>query len=304
MLKKVILSGASGFIGQALLSALIKSGVEVYGLCAHPDKLGEPDAVADSHIIKAEFSDYKMLPQIITDNGFDVFIHLAWQGYGAAKNDPAVQFSNVPFACDAVQAAISCKCKRFVFISSIHEFQKSRDANGIAGLCSVYGTAKQAARNACQITAHNGGIEFIGIWLDHVFGPGVASPRASNKLIKTMLTEGRVPLTEGKNLCNWIYISDCVSGIMSASERGKPGVTYYLGGGRIRPFADLIQEVRDIVAPKAVLEFGKYPEYSFIDYCEIDTDALHRHTGYGPVCEFRASVIKTAEWIQREMLDP
>jgi len=126
-MKKIIVSGASGFIGQALIHALIEQGVEAYGLCSHPEKWVAPVPGGNLHIMRAEFTDYKKLPQIINGQGFDAFVHLAWQGYGTAKNDYAVQFANVAYACDAVEAAVSCRCKRFLFVSSIHEFLKGKN---------------------------------------------------------------------------------------------------------------------------------------------------------------------------------
>jgi len=110
-------------------------------------------------------------------------------------------------------------------------------------------------------------------------------------------------LTDGKNLCDWIYIDDCVRGILSALKHGRPGATYYLGGESIRTFAELMKEVRDLVAPQARLEFGMYPDTAFVDYSGVDVKALGKDTGYMPACDFRTSVLKTAEWVRRQGLD-
>ena len=95
-MKKVIISGASGFIGQALAEALLADGVEVYGLCATPEKLGELKKNPHFHLIQIEFQEYEQLAQKVSERDFDVFFHFAWQGYGKATNDYRVQISNIP----------------------------------------------------------------------------------------------------------------------------------------------------------------------------------------------------------------
>lgn len=77
-MKKVIISGASGFIGQALAEALLADGVEVYGLCATPEKLGELKKNPHFHLIQIEFQEYEQLAQKVSERDFDVFFHFAW----------------------------------------------------------------------------------------------------------------------------------------------------------------------------------------------------------------------------------
>lgn len=297
-MKRVIISGAAGFIGQALGKALLANGVEVYGLCAHPEKLGEIRRNPNFHLVQAEFQEYEHLAQKVPEHGFDAFFHLAWQGYGKSTNDYRIQLPNVKFTCDAAYAAVELKCKRFVFADSSHEYLKSPGTNGAVRECSIYGTAKKAARQISQVILHNGGVEFVGVLFTNVFGVGDRSGRSTNVMLHKLMDGQNLDLIEGDNLYDWTYIDDCIGGVIAAAQSGRSDSVYYVGSRQLRPFNEIITEVRDIVSPASELHFGAYQDNSFIDYREIDTYALYRDTGYLPSSIFKESIEKTEEWLK------
>lgn len=298
-MKRVIITGVSGFIGQALASCLLGRGTEVWGVCAHPEKLGDLRRHPQLHLLHLDFQDYSILGQRIGQHGFDDFFHFAWQGYGTASDDCSVQTANITYAYEAACAAAACGCEKFIFADSSHEYLKSIDAQGNTGFCSVYGAAKRSARQMCQIAAHAGGMAFTGVLFANVFGVGDRSSRSTNTLLKRLLAGQHLDLTEGAELHDWTYIDDCIGGIIAAAEHGRAGQVYYVGSRQLRPFREIITEVRDILAPQAELRFGAYQERSFVDFSGIDLYALYRDTGYLPTAVFKESILKTADWIKQ-----
>jgi len=298
-MKKVIISGAAGFIGQALAKTLLADGVEVYGLCATPEKLGELRSNPNFHLIQVEFQAYEQLAQKVTERDFDVFFHLAWQGYGKATNDYRVQLPNIKYACDAAYAAIELRCKRYVFADSSHEYLKSPDTSGIVRECSIYGTAKKAARQMSQVILHNGGVEFVGVLFTNIFGVGDHSNRSTNVMLRKLMSGQDLDLIKGENLYDWTYIDDCIGGVIAAAQLCKSHTIYYVGSRQLRPFYEIITEMRDAIRPAAKLNFGTYQDNTFIDYRDIDTYALYSDTGYLPSAIFKESIEKTADWLKK-----
>lgn len=298
-MKKVIISGASGFIGQALAEALLADGVEVYGLCATPEKLGELKKNPHFHLIQIEFQEYEQLAQKVSERDFDVFFHFAWQGYGKATNDYRVQISNIKYTCDAAYGAIELRCKRFVFADSSHEYLKCPNTNGVVKECSVYGSAKKSARQISQVILHRNGVEFVGVLFTNIFGVGDRSGRSTNTMLKQLMRGQDLDLIKGDHLYDWTYIDDCVGGIIAAAKRGRNYKVYYVGSRQLRLFREIITEVRDVVCPKSKLNFGMYQDNSWIDYQDIDTYALYNDTGYLPSAIFEDSIKKTVDWLRR-----
>lgn len=82
-MKKVIVTGASGFIGKALVKRLLKDNVEVWAIVRDRKKLDNIEITPKLKIIESELKEYKNLEGKINEKNFDIFIHLAWDGvYG------------------------------------------------------------------------------------------------------------------------------------------------------------------------------------------------------------------------------
>lgn len=300
-MKKVVVSGASGFIGGALVKELLARGYEVYALARYKEHLNDLLTQYNSlYIFEVSFENYPQVAEIIAEKHFEAFVHMAWAGYGKATNDYYVQMQNVVHTCEAVTVAAELQCKKFVFADSSHEYLTSLNENGDAGACSIYGTAKLCARKMAQTLCHNHNITFNGVIFTNVFGPGDKSQRSTNTLIRKLLKGESLDLIPGDRLYDWTYIDDCVGGVLAVMERGFPQKLYYVGSYVLRPFEDIMKDVRDVIAPNADLNFGKYSDLTFIDYRRINTYGVYQDTGYLPNSDFKAGVIRTAEWIGKQ----
>lgn len=298
-MKKVIITGAGGFIGGALTELLLNKGITVYGVDISEKSL-ERHAGKDNFIpVIADFTKYERLHEMIQDD-IDVFYHFAWQGYGKDTQNFDVQIENVIATERACESAVKIKCKKFVFACSSYEYQKN-EIDVKNGYCSIYGAAKTASKAFARATAHRAGTEFCGVIFTNVFGVGDRSNRSSNSIIKQLLQGDNLKSTKGEALYDWSYIDDVVGGLYAVGEKGIDGKEYYVGSNRLRPFKDIISEVRDILAPNAKIEFGAFDDNAYVDYTSIDIYELYRDTGFYPNCDFRESIIKTALWVKENL---
>ena len=295
-MKRAIITGANGFIGNAVTKKLLDSGAEVWAIVRDGARLAEIDSER-LHVITASFEDYPRLPSLISERGFDGFFHFAWAGYGSQTNDIVVQTSNILQSVQAASAAAELKAARFIFADSSHEYLTARNECGENEFCSVYGAAKYGAQRMCKVICRNGGISFVGVLFTNIFGVGDRSSRSTNTFLRRLLIGQDLDLIKGDRLYDWTYIDDCVNGILAAAESGKSGKIYYVGSEKLKPFSDIIQEVRDILSPKSKLNFGVYQDNSYIDYRYIDIYELYRDTGYLPAFDFKEAVVRTANWL-------
>ena len=299
-MKKVIITGAGGFIGGALTKHLLDKGVRVYGVDVSEQMLLRFMEEEGFTPVIAEFSAYSKLTELIGEDNFDAFYHFAWKGYGKDTQSFYIQNENVAGVYEACVAAANLKCKKFVLACSSYEYQKS-NINGKIGNCSIYGAAKTAAKSYAKVVAHNAGMEFCGVIFTNVFGVGDKSNRSTNSIIKQLLRGEDLRSTDGKALYDWSYIDDVVGGLSAVGEKGIDGKEYYVGSSKLRPFGEIITDVRNILSPKSKIEFGAYRDTSYVDYTEMDIYELYRDTEYYPKCVFEESVQKTAQWLKTQM---
>ena len=295
-MKTAIVSGAGGFIGGALTELLLGKGITVYGVDISEKLLERHLGKPNFYPVVADFTKYAQLHEAVIDD-IDIFYHLAWQGYGKDTQNFDVQVENVIGTERACEAAAKINCKKFVLACSSYEYQKNK-IEGKTGYCSVYGAAKTASKAFARTTAHRAGMEFCGVIFTNVFGVGDRSNRSSNAIIRQLLRGEDLKSTKGDALYDWSYIDDVTGGLYAVGEKGIDGKEYYVGSNSLRPFRDIITEVRDILAPEAKIDFGAYEDSAYVDYTGIDIYELFRDTGFYPSCDFRESVLKTAEWIK------
>ena len=292
---RAIVTGATGFIGRALTEKLLEQGTEVWAVVRDGRKLDDIKS-KNLYIVEADFAQYPYLVERIDVRGFDVCFHLAWEGYGAATNDSRVQVRNVHYACEAAKAATLLETKRFVFADSSHEYLMSDAVNGQTDRCSIYGTAKYCASQMCRTIAHNAGIDFVGVLFVNIFGVGDRSNRSTNTILRRLLRNEDLDLATRERLYNWTYIDDCIGGVIAAAKEGKSGKVYYVGTPP-RPFGAIIEAVCEALNKKVQLHFGAFPDNTWIDFEDMDTDALYRDTGFECTSDFAGSICRTAAWL-------
>lgn len=302
-----IVTGASGFIGSALVGYLLKRNYKVYALVREEKKFPKhmvTENLDNLNIIESDYHGYSKLQEQIHEDSIDFFFHMAWEFRAQNLYDYNVQINNIWGACEAVKAASTLNVRRFVFMNSFFAYKKDFyiDTSKRENLdyCSIYGESKKDAKELTKIIAHNEGVEHVSILLSNIFGVGDNSNRAINTMIRKMLNGEDVPVIEGKYLYDYIYIDDAVEGILAVAERGIKDEEYYLGNNALRSFKDFILDMRTAVNPNANLVFGAFPDTSFIDFTQIDLYKIYRDTGFVPKVNIIDCFKKTAEWLEKK----
>lgn len=300
-MKKIAITGASGFIGKHLLRHYLEEGACVCAIVPDPENLEEFKAYPNLEIVKAGFEDFDKISQMASIRDIDIFYYLSWAGYGKATNDYSAQIENILPICHAVNEASKMGCRRFLFTTSFSEYMISEDevlTHDTGAHCNVYGAAKHAARVMAHATAAQKGVPFLCVAFANTFGVGDCSRRSTNLFVHRLLNNQPLDLTEGIHLYDWNYIDDTLRGLVLAGEKGHEDAVYYIGSNNIRPLKDIVSEVRDILAPDVEIRLGTYVENFHVDYSSVDVTRLYRDTGYQPKCSFRDAVLKTAEWVR------
>lgn len=298
-MKKIVVTGATGFIGGALTRKLLLAGKKVYAIDISREKLEELKQYGDVECIVAGFDDYKNLE--INDE-IDVFYHFAWNGvFGESFKDYEKQLLNTKYSCDALSAARRIGAKKFVFAGTNNEFEvqkyMSKEYFEPRFTC-IYATAKFATEMICKTLAYNYGIEYNAGLIAMVYGEGNKSRMLSNVIIENLIDNKRPKLVEGNNLYDMIYIDDVAEAFYCIGEKGVNMKSYYIGHRHLKTFKEIIMEIRDILNPKMELIFGEFKDNLDMDYNLVNLEALYHDTGFECKADFKQSILKTAQWLK------
>lgn len=303
-MKKYIVTGASGFIGKALVKELLNRNNKVFAITTNKNNLSDLSRYKNLDIIEANYSDYEKIKDEELYN-IDGFYHLAWEGaYGKKSIDIKIQLNNIDGAIKAIELAQNIKCKKFLLAGTVAELDiiEHIDKN----VCSprnvcIYANSKLSAEMFCKIIAYNGNIEFNSALLANTFGVGDYSMRSTNFILSKLIKDEPLKLVAGTQLNDWIYIDDTIKLLIATMEKGKHLKTYYIGHKKLRSLREIISEARDILNPNMILNFGELEDTFITNYDYTDLNALYNDTGEEANVDFKYSILKTAEWIKEGM---
>lgn len=260
-----IVTGATGFIGTALVEQLLISGGSVTAMIRPgSDKKQKLINITDSN---PQTKDRLEILEVALDDlasvhvQADVFYHLAWNGSaGDARNDFATQNSNVGYFADAIRAAKACGCKKIVGAGSQAEYGVvyglAREEETVPHPFMMYGAAKLAAYQMGQVLAGQLGIQLVWPRIYSVYGVGENAGTLVSYVLDCLKRGAEPQLSPCENMWNFLYITDCVKMLQTLGEHDRAEGIYHIASEDTRLLKEFVEEMRDIVAPGVSLGFG------------------------------------------------
>ena len=214
-MQKVLVTGATGFIGIEVSRQLAKRGMRPRLMVRRPVR-GLMLKNLEAEIMQADFSSSDSLDRIF--NGIDTVIHLGARA--AFETYPQVSPSVVRGSLNLMQAAIKARVKKFVFSSSILVYGDSArpiDQHTEPAPMSGYGRAKLEAEQRLARMAAAADICFVSLRLSHVYG--------AHSLLFDRIRHGKIFFPgRGDNPFAHIHIYDAARALIQAAENGRPGI--------------------------------------------------------------------------------
>lgn len=302
---KALVTGATGFVGKALIEELLENKIDVVAYVRNSIKI--PEKWLKDNGIKIIYGDLnelgmKVYPDLI-DEKIDIFFHFGWFGTsGKERADIEGQLQNVRNTCEAVKAGASLGCKTFVNAGSIMEYEVIKlmnSGNYIAGMSNIYSTSKLAADFMARTLANSLSIKYINVIISNIYGIGEESERFLNTTIQKMMKNEEILLTHGNQLYDFIYVTDAVKSILMAGTEGKGNESYYIGNSFQRPLKDFILEMKTVLGSESELKFGAVPlNAPSITYEEFDTKKVEREFGIKSNVTFQEGIKRVKKWME------
>lgn len=253
-LSKVVLTGASGYIGGRLVTELLADGWEVHGVVREPaPALAIDQTVCD---LAADGADAALSSACA---GADTVVHLAGEDEVLAAREPAAALAATVVATERVaEACAASSVKRLVYMSTVHVYG-ARIRPGVTLTedmrvepRSPYAISRLASEHVAATLA-GGGYELVVFRLSNAVGaphdPGVDRwTLVANDLCRQGALDGRLALrSSGTQFRDFVPLSSVCAAVTTASRPAGQAVssgTYNLGSGQpttVRSLAELIQ---------------------------------------------------------------
>lgn len=246
---RVLVTGATGFLGRHLVRALSAHGHDIAILTREGSDLSVMEGA------EPEVLDISAAPiaELLTGRTLDAVIHCATAYGRKAESDFSIFDTNTRFALEVLEAASANATPLFINADTA----LPRNAN-------AYALSKQQFRDWGERYAEAGRIRFINMELEHFYGSGDSPSKFSTFLIRQCLDNvPEVKLTEGTQIRDFIHIDDVIAAFLLVFEKhanAEPAFeNYSLGSGEgiaIRALAELIKELS---GSQTTFDFGAIP---------------------------------------------
>ncbi|MFM8952163.1 MAG: NAD-dependent epimerase/dehydratase family protein [Planctomycetaceae bacterium] len=299
-MKRVFVTGATGFIGAAVARRLLADGYEV-AILARPEssrqRLGR--ALDRMHVISGSCDSPAAFARPLEDFRPDTVMHLAWHGVGGAhRNAPDQIRKNVCAAIDLLETAAKAGCRTFVGAGSQAEYGPSRDVlheQSPVRPVTAYGAAKLATSILLAHLAALHDVRFAWLRIFSVFGPGDDAGTLFS-YVTTDWRAGRCPaVSTGEHAWDSLYLDDAAAAFITAAESQATGVIN-VASGHSPPLRDTISKVRDAIDPSLPIVFGTVADPPSGAYpLRANVDRL-RNLGWRPATPLDDAIERTVSW--------
>ncbi|HET6332930.1 MAG TPA: SDR family NAD(P)-dependent oxidoreductase [Polyangiales bacterium] len=312
MPKRVLVTGAAGFIGSSAVDALLARGDEVVGLDSF-DRYYDPALkrrnlesalrAADRFaLVEGDVRDTALVKQVCSENAFDAVLHLAaLAGVRASIGEAQEYFSvNVQGSIGLLDAARDSNVGNFVFASSSSVYGASEASAFVeTDPCDRPLAPYPASKRAVELLGHSyhhlHGLSFTGLRFFSVYGPRCRPDLMQHQLL-TSIAHGRtIELFGGDLRRDFTFIDDIVAGVLSAIDRPLGYELVNLGRGEPVALGEFIQTLEQLSGARAHLRNAPKPSADARHTC-ADIGKARRLLDYAPATSLKDGLRKLWEW--------
>ena len=299
-MKKVIVTGANGFIGSNLVKKLLSENITVIAVVhnANSSNLPKNDNLITISCDSERITD---LLDMIPLNSCDTFYHFAWTGSaGPLRTDYKLHLRCAEYLLDTMKVAEKLGIKRFIVAGTMmeHEIISATYTPGVKpNPAYIYSAGKTVAHLMASALATSLSLDLIWTKITNTYGPGEESPRLINTTIRKCIA-GIVPeFTSATQNYDFIYIDDLVDAYYLIGVHGKPLRTYVIGSSEPKPLRNFLDEMQETIAPKIKFKYGAVPYNGVNLPLELfDCSQLELDTGFKAKVSFAEGCKRTMEW--------
>lgn len=294
---RILVTGARGFVGAAVMRTLLEQGVETAALVS-PGKPAERlhDFEGQFTRIEGRLGDVPALRPELEAFKPDACIHLAWYAEPgkylyAPENVPVMQQS-----LTFLQTLIDIGCQQFVGVGTCAEYDTDVGflrEDGPTKPATIYAACKLSMCLIGQHMAEAAGVNFAWGRLLYLYGEQEDSRRLVPALIQSLRAQKPFDATAGEQVRDYLHVSDVASALVTLAQQKAQGV-FNISSGTPITMRQLMETIGEIVGGRDLIRFGAIPYRQWEPMFICGDNRMLKSLGWSPRSSLREGLEKVA----------
>ncbi|MDD4979745.1 MAG: dTDP-glucose 4,6-dehydratase [Candidatus Omnitrophica bacterium] len=305
-LYKILVTGGAGFIGSEFVRHSVSRGLEVIVL----DKLTYAGDLERLKGVKGKYKFYqvdicakKQINYILAKERPRILVNFAAETHvdRSIKNASAFIKANIEGVHVLLEASLKHKVKKFIQISTDEVYGEIKEGKFTEQSPlkpnSPYAASKAAADLFIGSYIRTHGLPAIIIRPCNNYGPWQYPEKLIPLAVLKILRKEKIPVyAAGKNIREWLYVEDCIKGVLRIIEKGKTGEIYNLGSQQERQNIEVVKFLLHILKKRQdLIAFVKDRPGHDLRY-SLDSSKVFKETGWKAKLNFKDGLRVTVEW--------
>lgn len=299
--KKVLITGATGFIGRNVVNELIKRGYEVHSL-VYP-----PFAPSQDGLFQYEMNlmDKNAVDKFLEEHHFDNLIHLAWYvGKGCQTSE--VNLDWVSLSLNLLKQFHKNGGKRCLLTGSMSEYDyrygfMTEDFTPLDNEF-LYGKSKAALYKMAKDFCNSNNLDFKWARLFNVYGPNERDARLMPSVINSMLKGEDVKVSTCTKYQDYLHVEDIARGIVELFESKVQGAVNICSGEPVK-LRNIVEKIAKITDFKGNILWGAIPTYFEEPLVVGNNSRLKNEVGFIPKYTLDEGLKATVDWWKGNLIN-
>lgn len=296
--QRVLVTGASGFLGSHLCACLGNHGAEIHAV----SRRFRTSQAGYLRWWQADLSDAAAVNSLFRTVRPDVIFHFS----GLATASPEIEFvgptlqSLLISSVNLLTAAADLGCRRVVLLGSLNEpFGGSDEV--VPG--SPYAAAKWASSVYGRMFHRLYGVPVVIVRVFMTYGPRQDTRKLIPYVILSLLKHEAPRLSSGQWRADWIYVDDVIDGLVAAAHLPDlEGSTVDLGSGVLLSVQTIVQSLVELTASRVTPLFGALPDRAFEPVRIADIAYTYTKLGWKATIPLQEGLKRTVAWYAQQRL--